>query len=469
MVGVAGLRAPQMAASVTRQRLATPFRSSRSISSFRLSGIRLPGSQGQLGSGLTKTATWRPAPAITALGAVRFNSTTSTAPSAAADANASTPAPAVNDLSSIDITSIPEHIGYLKELGLDYGWGFTATMEWLTEHIHLSLGFSWVSSIVIMGILTRAVLLRPFFQASDNGAKLAAIKHIEEPIRSDYIRLQKEGKTLDAQRKVAELRDLRKAHGISAMKSLVPMLQIPLGFGMYRLVNGMASLPVPALADESFLWITDLTVRDPTNMLPIISALAVGFSLARGASSGSMGMLNGPVGKGLPYILPGITLLFMMFQPAALQLYFASTGVWAAVQSAIVNSPRWRRRLGLAQFPTMLNASAPNKTNLERLLDRAHADMKTGNGASSTGKESVIDQVLKYFSTVSEEAARPNSAMDRLPPPPRKTEKELRALLKSEEAKFAEATEDRLRRNEERIRAHQKHLLAKKAAKQDSH
>ncbi|KAJ6155422.1 hypothetical protein N7470_005988 [Penicillium chermesinum] len=457
MVGVAGLRAPQMAASVTRQRLATPFRSSRSISSFRLSGIRLPGSQGQLGSGLTKTATWRPAPAITALGAVRFNSTTSTAPSAAADANASTPAPAVNDLSSIDITSIPEHIGYLKELGLDYGWGFTATMEWLTEHIHLSLGFSWVSSIVIMGILTRAVLLRPFFQASDNGAKLAAIKHIEEPIRSDYIRLQKEGKTLDAQRKVAELRDLRKAHGISAMKSLVPMLQIPLGFGMYRLVNGMASLPVPALADESFLWITDLT---------------------RGASSGSMGMLNGPVGKGLPYILPGITLLFMMFQPAALQLYFASTGVWAAVQSAIVNSPRWRRRLGLAQFPTMLNASAPNKTNLERLLDRAHADMKTGNGASSTGKESVIDQVLKYFSTVSEEVRKlANNASGSqtklrdgsLAPPPRKTEKELRALLKSEEAKFAEATEDRLRRNEERIRAHQKHLLAKKAAKQDSH
>ena len=217
---------------------------------------------------------------MASLGAIRFNSTSSDAPpSAAADSSAPTQAPAPDDLSTIDITSIPEHIGYLKELGMDYGWGFTATMQWCTEHIHLTAGLPWASSIIVMGLITRAILAPLNRGASDQAAKMAAIKHIEEPVRQEYMALHKAKKIQEAQVKAGELRVLRAQHGIKTWRSLAPFLQIPLGFGMYRLTHAMASLPVPALADETFLWIQDLTVRDPYMMLPAISAMSIWWSL----------------------------------------------------------------------------------------------------------------------------------------------------------------------------------------------
>jgi YidC/Oxa1 family membrane protein insertase len=34
----------------------------------------------------------------------------------------------------------------------------------------------------------------------------------------------------------------------------------------------MASLPVPAMLDESVLWINDLTISDPYYMLPVVTS-----------------------------------------------------------------------------------------------------------------------------------------------------------------------------------------------------
>jgi YidC/Oxa1 family membrane protein insertase len=50
------------------------------------------------------------------------------------------------------------------------------------------------------------------------------------------------------------------------------MAQIPLGYGTFRVVRGMTGLPVPAVASESVAWINDLTIADPTYLLPVMSA-----------------------------------------------------------------------------------------------------------------------------------------------------------------------------------------------------
>lgn len=239
----------------------------------------MPSAQGQLTHGLAKNAPRRPVPATASLGAIRFNSTSSETPSSApADTSATPPATTPDDLSTVDLSSIPEHIGYLKQVGLDYGWGFTATMEWLTEHAHLSLGLPWISSIILMGFLSRAVLLWPSLRASDNQAKLGKIKHLEEPLRAEVVALSRTN-PVEARKKSLEIKKLRESHGIDAWKGLVPLLQIPLGFGMFRLTRGMASLPVPELAKESFLWLNDLTVADPYWILPIASSAMFWWTL----------------------------------------------------------------------------------------------------------------------------------------------------------------------------------------------
>ena len=43
-------------------------------------------------------------------------------------------------------------------------------------------------------------------------------------------------------------------------------------FGMFRLLRGMAALPVPGLEDGGILWFQDLTMPDPFYILPVASA-----------------------------------------------------------------------------------------------------------------------------------------------------------------------------------------------------
>ncbi len=61
--------------------------------------------------------------------------------------------------------------------------------------------------------------------------------------------------------------------GFKQWKVFVPMLQLPIAIGMFRLLRDMSSLPVPSLETGGILWFTDLTVSDPYFFLPIVGGL----------------------------------------------------------------------------------------------------------------------------------------------------------------------------------------------------
>jgi YidC/Oxa1 family membrane protein insertase len=214
-------------------------------------------------------------PAVVGPAAVRFNSTSSesTLPEFAFDGTLK------NAVNIHDITTIPEGIGYLKQLGLDFGWGFTTTMQWLIEHTHVWTGLPWWASIVAVGLLTRMAMLRPVLSASENAARMTVAKPEAEPLRHQMVAASTEGRSQEAQMLRAQLQEINNKHGIKAWKSMIPMLQIPLGFGCFRVVRAMTSLPVPALTTETAGWIKDLTVADPTYMLPMIAAGTLCLSL----------------------------------------------------------------------------------------------------------------------------------------------------------------------------------------------
>jgi len=45
------------------------------------------------------------------------------------------PQAGIDKLAEVDIASIPERIGYLKEVcGMDFGWGTTSIFQWVLEH-----------------------------------------------------------------------------------------------------------------------------------------------------------------------------------------------------------------------------------------------------------------------------------------------------------------------------------------------
>ena len=184
----------------------------------------------------------------------------------------------IEELTS-DLPLIPEQIGYLKDLGLDFGWGPTAFAEYLLEHIHVYTATPWWASIVLAALFVRLALLKPYVDAADVSGRMLALAEVQKPIqaRMDAARAARDAtKVLQA---TNEMRALHQQAGIKTRKLLVPALQLPIGIGVFRLLRRMSELPVPGLEDGGFLWVKDLTMSDPYYILPALTGLSIYYTV----------------------------------------------------------------------------------------------------------------------------------------------------------------------------------------------
>lgn len=186
----------------------------------------------------------------------------------------------LDSITAADYPRIDEHVGYLKDLGLDYGWGPTSLLQTLLEYIHIYSGTGWGVSIILTSLLVRLVFLKAFINASDVSARAAIIAPTVAPLKARM----KEARAVNdmhLMREVtSELRQVYKVAGVQMWRTFVPMLQIPLGFGTFRLMRGMADLPVPGLDSAGVLWLTDLTHSDPFFIFPIFTGLSFHLTFA---------------------------------------------------------------------------------------------------------------------------------------------------------------------------------------------
>jgi YidC/Oxa1 family membrane protein insertase len=164
---------------------------------------------------------------------------------------------------------MPEQIGYLKTLGLDYGWGPTALVEWTLEHIHVLAGTPWWVSITLTAVAFRAIMFKPYINAAENGTKLATIMPIIKPLQAQMSEASRAGKPDEVWKLRQELQMINKRAGIQFYKTFIPFLQVFVGYGTFVLLRAMAHLPVPGLETGGMLWFTNLTVPDPMFLFPI--------------------------------------------------------------------------------------------------------------------------------------------------------------------------------------------------------
>ena len=168
---------------------------------------------------------------------------------------------------------VNEYIGFLKDMGLDYGWGTTAFVETLLEHIHVYAGTPWWMSIGLTVVAIRLFIFKFFINAQDASARIAAIK----PLTADIDKRQQDATaSRDDQEMRAiwlERRAIHRKFGIKTTRIVWPIFfQVPLGFGTFRLMRGMTTLPVPGFDLGGPLWLSDLTIPDPYYILPIATA-----------------------------------------------------------------------------------------------------------------------------------------------------------------------------------------------------
>ncbi|KAK4187001.1 mitochondrial inner membrane protein OXA1 [Podospora australis] len=278
------------------------------------------------------------------------------------------------DLTGSDLLNISEQIGFMKAYGLDFGFGPTSLMQWLLEHIYIYTGLPWWASIGLSALAIRAVLFKPSIDAADMQNKIqelkrnpeydAAVKAVQETM---FAQNANQADMLAARKKVSIM---NKKAGYKMWKSLVPMIQIPLGIGMFRLLNASAALPIPSMEFGGALWFHDLTVADPFFILPILSG--VFFISGMRIPLAYMSAEQSRMMKLISMVMAPLTIGVTMFMPAGLQLYFLISGGLHYLQTLLTYQNWFRRIFGLApvypggafvpvgyQAPRIMDVKAP--------------------------------------------------------------------------------------------------------------
>jgi len=192
------------------------------------------------------------------------------------------------------------------ELTVDYGmlWFIAQPIFWLLQHIHSLLG-NWGFSIIVLTMLIKGL----FFPLSAASYKSMARMRAVAP----KLAALKEQHGDDRQKMSQAMMELYKKEKINPLGGCLPILvQMPVFLSLYWvLLESVEMRQAPFI-----LWITDLSIKDPFFILPIIM----------GATMFIQQRLNptppDPMQAKVMKLMPIIFTFFFLWFPAGLVLYW---------------------------------------------------------------------------------------------------------------------------------------------------
>jgi len=165
------------------------------------------------------------------------------------------------------------YVGWLKDLGLDFGWGPTATMEWLVVVLHVTGGLPWVGAIALAVFAVRGGAFPLYIRSADTAARMAHLRPLTKDMQAQMMEARLTQDNAKMMQITQQLQGAYRAAGVKPSRMILPLVvQAPLGYGLFRLVRNMCVLPVPGLDAAGILWFPDLTMSDPFYILPLVAS-----------------------------------------------------------------------------------------------------------------------------------------------------------------------------------------------------
>jgi len=227
----------------------------------------------------------------------------------------------------------PKQYDSLQELGhgttkvIKYGFfGFIAEILYLAiKQIHNIIP-NWGLSIILLTILIKIIFFPLTYQSTKSMAKMQELQPKMKAIRAKY----KKAKQDIAQRRKMneETMKLYKEHGVNPAGGCLPMLiQLPVFWGFFRLLI----VSIEFRHSPFMLWITDLSVRDPFYVTPILMGITQFISQKMTPTSAD------PTQQRMMLIMPVIMTIFFMNFPSGLVLYWLTNNILQIGQQYIMN------------------------------------------------------------------------------------------------------------------------------------
>jgi YidC/Oxa1 family membrane protein insertase len=181
------------------------------------------------------------------------------------------------------VSNVPAAMQYgdLAALGLT-GWTPAGLVRWGLEALHVSTGLPWFHTIVVASILARLAVAPLNVMSTRDSARIAPFQPrltaIAQELRAASVKRDPHAirRAQEAQRAVFKAADVNPVRltlvGLSGF-----LFQLPLSFGIFFGLKKLCELPLEGLKHSGFALVPDLTVVDPTYMLPLTAAALISF------------------------------------------------------------------------------------------------------------------------------------------------------------------------------------------------
>ncbi|MGQ9424813.1 membrane protein insertase YidC [Gilvimarinus sp. F26214L] len=213
-----------------------------------------------------------------------------------------------------DINRLDEIAPYLERT-IDYGplWFICLPLFYFLSWIHGFVG-NWGVAIILLVVAVKAA----FFHLSAAGFRSMAKMRKFAPRMQEL----KERYGDNRQKFSEEMIKLYKKEKINPMKGCLPMLlQMPVFIALYWVL--MESVE---LRHAPFLWIADLSVKDPFYILPLIYGATFWFQMKLNPPA------QDPTQQKVMQMMPVVFTVMFMFFPAGLVLYWVVNGALSIAQ-----------------------------------------------------------------------------------------------------------------------------------------
>jgi YidC/Oxa1 family membrane protein insertase len=242
-----------------------------------------------------------------------------------------------------DLENVNPYAGWLHAVVQPFATIVMRVLLWMKATLRVNYG--WV--LVLFGIVIRLMLWPLNQRAMRSSIQMQRL----QPELAD---LQKRYKTEPDKQREAMVK-LYQSHGMSPFSPLLgclPMLlPMPILFALYFVFQNTIEF-----RGVSFLWLPDISLRDPYYIIPIV----MGASMFVLSWIGMRAAPPNPQAKMMSYMMPAMfTVMFLNFA-SGLNLYYAVQNIAALPQQWILT--RERAKAGVGTVPAGKSLSAARKT-----------------------------------------------------------------------------------------------------------
>jgi len=245
------------------------------------------------------------------------------------------------------------------------------------EYLHVTIGMPWWQVVGCMTILLRIIVFPIVIKAQQNMVRMNNHQPQIQKFQVEENMANMKGDKKTAMMLNRGMAAYFKEHDCHPIKSLLPILfQGTFFTSMFFALRGMANAPVPSLTTGGLAWFTDLSISDPLFLLPIMTSSTLALQLYLGADGINTATMPAFMKK-IMYVMPIMSLPFMVQFPAVLNLYWLTNNIISVFQATVIRSESMRAKFGIEKQIMWKPEDLPMTNFYQEMkveLDRQHRE-----------------------------------------------------------------------------------------------